>query len=177
MDLGGPKREYLSLLFQKLDQQRITVGGPSCLTFSHDVLALEEGEYEMCGTLALSLLNGCSGPHNFAPSLFNYMLQPDRDFDKCNLKELPDPTIRNKLCEIAEACEETEFKSKVLFLEERFDAGFNKASVSLEDKEKLLQAVAHHYIINTCHEEITQFKKGLSFGGGGGANHPSEISN
>ena len=74
--------------------------------------------------------------HNFAPSLFNYMLQPDRDFDKCNLKELSDPTIRNKLCEIAEACGETEFKSKVLFLEERVDAGFNKASVSLVSSDQ-----------------------------------------
>ena len=53
----------------------------------------------------------------------------------------------------------------MLALEERFDAGFNKAVVSFGDKEKLLQTIAYHYIINTCHDEILQFKEGLSFGG------------
>ena len=166
VDLGGPKREFFSILFQSLEQQRIVVGNSSCLTFSHDVIAYDEREYEICGNLvALSLLNGCSGSHNFSSSLVNYILHPDRDFTKCEVEEIPEPEMRSKLMEIAQVCEEREFKDKVLFLEERFDAGFNKASVSLEDKEKLLQALAYHYIISTCHDEITQFKKGLSFGG------------
>lgn len=61
--------------------------------------------------------------------------------------------------------EEKDFRVKVLALEERFDAGFNKASVSFGDKEKLLQTIAYHYVIHNCHDEILQFKEGLSFGG------------
>lgn len=166
MDLGGPKREFFSLLFQCLEQQRIVIGSSPCLTFSHDILAYDRKEYEVCGVLvALSLLNGCSGPHNFCPSLVQYILHEDKQFCKFEIREIPDPDIRRKCEEIEGTSEEKDFRGKVLDLEERFDAGFNKASVSFGDKEKLLQTIAYHYVINTCHDEILQFKEGLSFGG------------
>lgn len=166
VDLGGPKREFFSLLFQCLEQQRIVIGSSPCLTFSHDILAYDRKEYEVCGVLvALSLLNGCSGPHNFCPSLVQYILHEDKQFCKFEIREIPDPDIRRKCEEIEGTSEEKDFRGKVLDLEERFDAGFNKASVSFGDKEKLLQTIAYHYVINTCHDEILQFKEGLSFGG------------
>ena len=40
VDLGGPKREFFSLLFQGLEQQRIVIGSSPCLTFSHDIFGL-----------------------------------------------------------------------------------------------------------------------------------------
>ena len=166
VDLGGPKREFFSLLFQGLEQQRIVIGSSPCLTFSHDILAYDRKEYEVCGVLvALSLLNGCSGPHNFCPSLVQYILHEGKQFCKFEFREIPDPDIRRKCEEIAGMSEEKDFREKVLALEERFDAGFNKASVSLGDKERLLQSIAYHYVINNCHDEILQFKEGLSFGG------------
>lgn len=166
VDLGGPKREFFSLIFQGLEQQRIVTGSSPCLTFSHDVLAYDRKEYKVCGVLvALSLLNGCSGPHNFCPSLVQCILHEDKQFCKFEIREIPDPDIRRKSEEIEGTSEEKDFKEKVLGLEERFDAGFNKASVSSDDKEKLLQTIAYHYVINTCHDDILQFKEGLSFGG------------
>ena len=81
MDLGGPKREFFSLLFQGLEQQRIVIGSSPCLTFSHDILAYDRKEYEVCGVLvALSLLNRCSGPHNICPSLAQYILHEGKQF-------------------------------------------------------------------------------------------------
>lgn len=69
VDLGGPKREFFSLLFQCLEQQRIVIGSSPCLTFSHDILAYDRKEYEVCGVLvALSLLKflSISGTVHFA---------------------------------------------------------------------------------------------------------------
>lgn len=166
VDLGGPKREFFSILFQRLEQQRIVAGSSSYLTFSHDVLAYEAKEYEIFGVLvALSLLNGCSAPHNLSPSLAQYIIHQDKKFCTFNTEEIPNPDIRNKCKEIKETSEQKGFSEKVLALDERFDAGFNKASVSFDDKEKLLQTIAYHYVINTCQDEILQFKDGLSFGG------------
>ena len=166
VDLGGPKREFFSLLFQGLEQQRIVVGSSPYLTFSHDVLACEANEYEICGVLiALSLLNGCSGPHNFSPSLVQYILHEDKQFCMSQVREIPDQDVRGKCEKIEASSEEKDFSENVLALEERFDAGFNKASISFGDKGKLLQTIAYHYVINTCHDEIVQFKEGLSFGG------------
>lgn len=34
VDLGSPKREFFSLIFQGLEQQRIVIGSSPCLTFS-----------------------------------------------------------------------------------------------------------------------------------------------
>ena len=166
VDLDGPKREFFSVLFRGLEQQRIVAGSPPCLTFSHDILAYEGKEYEICGVLvALSLLNGCSGPHNLSPSLVQYILHEDKQFCKFKIGEIPNSYIRSKCQELEETLEEKDFSENVLALDERFDAGFNKASVSFGDKEKLLQTIAYHYVINKCHDEILQFKDGLSFGG------------
>ena len=69
IDLGGPTREFFSVLFQGLEQQRIVAGSSPFLTFSHDILTYERKEYEIFVVLVgLSLLNGCSGPHNLSPS-------------------------------------------------------------------------------------------------------------
>ena len=92
-------------------------------------------------------------------------MHEEKQFFKFEIREIPDPEIRRKCEEIVGKTEEKDFKEKVSALEERFDAGFNKASVSLGDKDKFLQTIAYHYVINTCHDEILQFKEGLSFGG------------
>ena len=166
VDLGGPTREFFSVLFQGLEQQRIVAGSSPSLTFSHDILAYERKEYEIFGVLvALSLLNGCSGPHNLSSSLVHYLLNEEKQCCKFKIEEIPNPDIRAKCLKIQETSGEKDFSDIVQALDERFDAGFNKASVSLNDKEKLLQTMAYHYVINICHDEILQFKQGLSFGG------------
>ena len=106
--------------------------------------------------MALSFLNGCSGPHNLSPSLVQYILHKDKQFCKFKNGEIPNPDIRSKCLEIEETSGEKDFTEKVLALDERFDAGFNKASVSFGDKEKLLQAIAYYYVINKFHDEILQ---------------------
>lgn len=88
MDLGGPKREFFSLLFQGLEQQRIVIGS-SLFNFSLDILAYDRKEYKVCGVLvALSLLNRCSGPHNICPSLVQYILHEGKQFCKFEFREI-----------------------------------------------------------------------------------------
>ncbi|CAH3169691.1 unnamed protein product, partial [Porites lobata] len=126
------------VLFQGLEQQRIVAGSSPFLTFSHDILAYERKEYEIFGVLvALSLLNGCSGPHNLSPSLVHYLLNQEKQCCKFKIEEIPNPDIRAKCLKIQETSGEKDFSDNVQALDERFDAGFNKAS----------------------------FKQGLSFGG------------
>ncbi|CAH3197181.1 unnamed protein product, partial [Porites evermanni] len=126
------------VLFQGLEQQRIVAGSSPSLTFSHDILAYERKEYEIFGVLvALSLLNGCSGPHNLSPSLVHYLLNEEKQCCKFKIEEIPNPDIRAKCLKIQETSGEKDFSDIVQALDERFDAGFNKAS----------------------------FKQGLSFGG------------
>lgn len=166
VDLGGPTREFFSVLFQGLEQQRIVAGSSPFLTFSHDILTYERKEYEIFGVLVgLSLLNGCSAPHNLSPSLVHYLLNEEKQCCKFKIEEIPNPDTRAKCLKIQETSGENDFSDNVQALDERFDAGFNKASVSLNDKEKLLQTMAYHYVINICHDEILQLKQGLSFGG------------
>ena len=115
--------------------------------------------------MGLSLLNGCSGPYNLSPSLVHYLLNEEKQCSKFKIEEIPNPDTRAKCLKIQETSGENDFSDNVQALDERFDAGFNKASVSLNDTEKLLQTMAYHYVINICHDEILQFKQGLSFGG------------
>ena len=99
--------------------------------------------------MALSLLNGCSGPHNLSPSLFPYLLNEEKQCYTFNIEEIPNPDKRTKCPKIQETSGENDFSHNVQALDERFHAGFNRASVSLNDKEKLLQTMAYHYVIKS----------------------------
>jgi len=102
-------------------------------------LAYNRKEYELCGVLVtLSLRNGCSGSHDFCPSLGQYISHEDKQFCKFEIREIPDADIRCKCEEIEGTSKEKDFREKMLVLQERFDAGFNKASVSFGDRKKLL---------------------------------------
>lgn len=41
VDLGSLQREFFSILFQALEQQRIVVGNSYSVTFSHNVIAYD----------------------------------------------------------------------------------------------------------------------------------------
>lgn len=101
VDLGDPRREFFSVLFRDLEQQRIVASSRPCLTFSRDILAYEGKEYEICGVLVvLSLLNGCSGRHNLSPSLVQYILHEEKQFCKFKIGEIPNSVTRSKCQEL-----------------------------------------------------------------------------
>ena len=134
------------------------------ITFRHNLEALDQGLFELFGKLvAIAIVNGCPGPYFFTPMVAGFILdipqEPDSD-------EVPDereflPHLKN----VSSSCDKASFVDAVNSFPERFDMGYTKATVTLEDKNDLLQACIKHIVIYSVAEEIYSFRKGLaSFG-------------
>ena len=166
VDTGGPTKEMFSIAFCQSIDCKLTRGAFPYITFLHDQNALVDGYYKAFGQLvALSLLNGASGPHIFSSCLANFILGMEK---KCIgeevIKEIPgdQAEIVVKLRSLNSCTNPDEWTKALIIFEERFDMGINKATVSFEEKEELIRAAAKHIMISSALEEIHSFQEGLS---------------
>ena len=165
VDTGGPSREFFSLLYSNALVSGILDGNPPYVTFRHNQTAMSRGIPKYFGKLtAISLLNGSTGPNYFSPSVANYIfgLDPVSDPEEL-IMELPDTLkeLKSKLDKVR-LCENLQgLSDAVLDLPERFDFGFNKANVTMDDKVALIYSAVKHNLISSCLEEILSFQDGL----------------
>ena len=134
------------------------------ITFRHNLEALDKGLFELFGKLvAIAIINGCPGPHFFTRMVTGVILDIPQEPD---LDEVPhECEFLTKLKTISSCCDEASFLDAVNSFPERFDMGYTKATVTLEDKNDLLKACIKHIVIYSTAEEIYSFRKGLaSFG-------------
>lgn len=113
--------------------------------------------------MAVSALNGCPGPHIFAPSLVKSLFEQPVEI---SLDEVPsDCEYLPKLTKIFECNDNSSFSQAVSEFSERFDMGYIKAVVNLKDKGRMIDTCLRHIMISSIAEEMASFKKGLmSFG-------------
>ena len=162
VDTGGVMREYFSELFRGFLKYNTLVHGqyPN-ITFRYNLDSLEMGTFELFGKLvAVALVNGCPAPHFFCPLLAGYLFDVEK---KPTLDEIPkDCEFLAQIRKVSESCDEESFAHAVNGFPERFDMGYTKAVVKLQDKDELVSACIKHVVISIVAEEIYSFKKGLS---------------
>ena len=165
-DTGGPTRELFSIVFKQLIDSRITRGTFPIMSFMHDQSALIEGDYKSFGQLvALSLLNGASGPHFLLPSLAHFVLGSQDEQEATTLiQQLPleNHNIKEKLEALYSCDDPNKWNELILNFDERFDMGINTACVPFENKEMLIKATVKHIMVSSVAEEIYSFQDGLS---------------
>ena len=165
-DTGGLAREFFSLFYTNAATSSLLSGEYPYYTFSHDIHALQADKYKLFGkVVALSLLNSHPGPHYFCPSVAKYIVDSGPITNQKELlMELPRKCgpLREKLARIADCTDEEVFAQLVDDLPERFEFGFSKNRVFIEDKLPLLQAASRHFLVSCCMEEIMSFKDGLA---------------
>lgn len=131
--------------------------------FQHDVLKLKKGHFEMFGKLAsLAFLHGFSGPRNFSASLANYLILRSNE---ASYDDVPDYDLRVKLEEMASCNDQAQLDAIVSNLDERFEAGYNKPIISLEDKADCIAKISSHWAITRQLRELNSFEKGLESNG------------
>ena len=79
-----------------------------------------------------------------------------------SIDELPDYEVAEKLEAINKCTDEGKLHEKVSDFQKRFSMGFNKPTVSIEDKETLCESITYHNCISVCLEEIKAVSHGLS---------------
>ena len=158
-DYGGPTREFYSIL---LSTAPVLCGPQDNKTFVRDAVRLEENEYASFGKIvALSLLHGCPGPHNFCCTLAKNILRSEEN--EYSIDDIPDYDVKERVQQLLECKTEAEFSEKQWEIHDiRFEAGYNKPIIRLSDKEEIIRKICKHYIISKQLEEIQQFESGLS---------------
>ena len=160
IDSGGVTREFFSELFRGFGVYSMLVRGTyPHITFRHNLEAVAKGLFETFGKLvAITLVNGCPGPHFFSPMVAGFILDIPRE---PHLSEVPeDCEFLTQLTNISNCSDEASFISAVNSFPERFDMGYTKATVTFEDKNELLNACVKHVVLSCLAEEIYSFKKG-----------------
>ena len=97
-DYGGPTREFYSTL---LSTAPVLCGPQDNKTFLRDAVRLEKNKYAAFGKIvALSLLHGCPGPHNFSCTLANNILNSEEN--EYSIDNIPDYDVKERVQQLLE---------------------------------------------------------------------------
>ena len=166
VDEGGPRRELFCIV-DRLVSTILMTGPDGKKTFAHNLIALQNREFFIYGQfVAMSLLQGSSGPKCFLRSVTDYILY--KDFAKITptVDEIPDHSVRNALIDLLNIEDSATFDEEASFnFSLRFQAGYTKPLVSKIDTEELTRCMALHYTVLFCQAELDQFLEGLALNG------------
>jgi len=164
VDDGGPLRELFTVFYQSLPG-KLVCGRTGNYTFAHDVHSIERNHFYLLGKLmAIGFLQNISGPRFFCKPLVNYILtENESSFDvKVDIADVPLFEIQEKLKKIEEASTDKELTDILDDFPERFECGYNKFAITLNDKTDLIAKVSNHFTLTRCLEAIQQYWKGIS---------------
>eukprot|EP00111_Clytia_hemisphaerica_P013290 TCONS_00039003-protein len=164
-DLGGPLREFYTVVFEDVKKHLMCSGGHT-FTFLHDIEKLKDGDFLILGNLySLALINGCAGPRSLMPSLVSKLFfQPCLSTSCPTPSDIPDLEIQKKVLQIEMCKSSQEFDECLVNFPERFDC-ISKANVKFEEKDSFIQNICEHYCISKCSEEILEVIRGMDLFG------------
>ena len=162
IDDGGPRRELFTTVFDEAKDFVLT-GPEKQYTLQHDVHKNENKDFYYFGKfIALSLLHGGPGPHNFSRPLTQFILglEPELQVD-----QVPDYDVQEQLKQIINCTTQEDLDAILSSFDARFEAGYNKPVIKLSDVKDLADKVCKYFVITRQLEEIQQFCDGLSSNG------------
>ena len=165
VDLGGPTREFLTLVIDWLANSQLFCGPREAKFLSCNAACLDNSEYLYAGKItALSLVHGGPGLHFFSPCLYDALVN-GVDKSQATVDDVYDPELKSSLQKLSQAQavpDAYEMMSRnnldtILEL-----AGTLNRVKSIKDIDKIVQQTAHWYTLGRAWPALEQFKQGLS---------------
>ena len=162
VDLGGPRRELLTLLLQYLRNSSIFVGEEASKSLTSLAHHIAEDDYFLAGrVIAMSLVHGAAAPKFFSPVLYEALFKDSRHIH-VSIDTVPDRGVKEVLKKLHDAAD-VDAANKVL---DENDTLFSLAGTSCfvaneNEIKKMAEEVAHWYVLGRCNEALQQFKNGL----------------
>ena len=158
IDAGGPLREMFTLFYEQVPQYLIC-GKENQYVFRHDAHLVDNSDFENLGKLmAVGCLLGLPGPRNWSVPLSWYILGSQTP---CTISDVPIHEVMVKLEGINNAESQNMLDVILEDFNERFEAGYNKMDIQLDNKNDIIEKVTRYFVITRQLEEINQFSKGL----------------
>ena len=123
--------------------------------FRHDAHLVDNNDFENLGEW---FLLGLPGPRNWSVPLSWYILGSQTP---CTISDVPMHEVMAKLEGIRNAESLKMLDVNLEDFDERFEVGYNKMDIQLENKNDVIEKVIRYFVIIRQIEEINKFSKGL----------------
>ncbi|XP_039473092.1 G2/M phase-specific E3 ubiquitin-protein ligase-like [Oreochromis aureus] len=160
LDMGGPRREFLTLLMSHLRNRPIFDGPPDRRYLVYNSRAAMEVEYFLAGKMiAVSIVNGGPAPHFLSKNLVNRMIG-DPSFS-ATIDDVKDEEIGKVLHQVLEAESDEVLQNLILQNSTIFQTAGCLRSVKTSEKQGFVEEYLKWYIIEKNESAIQRFKDGL----------------
>lgn len=100
VDQGGPCNEFFCLLQREVCGSKMFIGNQTSKLFNHNLLALEQRNYFMCGQLcSFAIMQGSPEPF-LSPTLADYIVVGELNRAQPRIDDVFDKEVRDKLKEL-----------------------------------------------------------------------------
>ncbi|CAM4549619.1 unnamed protein product [Leuciscus chuanchicus] len=149
VDLGGPRREFLTLLMEAIEKSALLAGPNGRKNLALDSVAFREDRYYLAGkAIAVSMVHGGPSPGFFSSTLFecicNGNVSPTIDVNDLDLQakiqKIANAATMDELCQATESI--TEYLA---------NAGCLRAIKCLGDKDQLVDDILMFQVVNRVH--------------------------
>ena len=163
VELGGPKRELLTLLLHYLQNSSKFIGDNSNKFMTSNTQRVNDSDYCLAGRIISVYLvhGGPAPPKFFSPFLFDGLYEDPRNI-LVKVDDVPDRNTRSILMELknikhVESANNFIDKNETLFTL----AGFNCFVATEKEIEEIANQVAHWYVLSRCNIAISRSKMDL----------------
>lgn len=164
VDLGGPMREFLTLVIEWIVNSQLFCGSQSSKLLSCNARCLADSEYFIAGQLfAMSLVHIGVGPRCLSPILFESLVKSPEKV--CvSVEDVYDYELRSSLQELKEST--TIEEAQRIIASRNLDmvldlAGAIQVMNSIDDVSKVVNATASWYVLGRMRPALENFKEGL----------------
>ena len=164
IDLGGPAREFFTLVTDRLLNSHMFVGGAFAKFLSLNARCLEDGEYYLAGQIfALSFVHGGPTLKCLSDVCYNGIVKGVQNVN-ASVNDVCDYDLRISLEKLLNAsnvqeAEDTINDAKLNLL---FDmAGTFQVIKTTSDIDNLVQKTVNRYVLGKAHAAYESFKEGL----------------
>ncbi|XP_071844842.1 uncharacterized protein [Apostichopus japonicus] len=169
-DLGGPKREFFSLLMQHVPDMGIFEGTSPQLYLTHSINHLNRGLYRVAGQfIAWSLLHGGPGCPVFHPVVYNMMCDAQgTSEEKLKIRDVTDEEVVQNLQMISDSTTQEDM-DRVVENVGQWAAGRGCPEIfgaKVADKDNIIQRLLQQHVFYGCKAAIDQLQEGLGSVGG-----------
>ena len=143
------------------DPNTIDAGGKkNQYEFRQDAHLVDNSDFKNLGKLmAVGFLLGFPGPRNRSVPLSWYILGSQTP---CTISDVPIHAVMVNLESINNAESQKMLDVILEDFNERFEAGYNKMDIQLDNKNDIIKKVTWYFVIARQLEQINQFSKGLN---------------
>ncbi|XP_076616603.1 G2/M phase-specific E3 ubiquitin-protein ligase-like [Chaetodon auriga] len=161
LDTGGPTREFLTLLINRLRHRPIFDGPLQSRYLVYNATAVREAEYFLAGKMiAVSIVHGGPAPHFLSKDFVNHIV--GKPGFSATVDDITDEEIGRVLRQVEKAETEESLQNLVLENSTMFQTAGCFRPVKTSDKRALVQDYLRWYVIDRNHSVIQRFKDGLS---------------